>query len=327
VLSVIDINRQGFCLVTNENNQVVGLITDGDARRSIIRDKSLDAVASSIMTTDFFFVEDSLSNSEILKQMKSRHIHQIPVLNSRKELTDIHFLNDVLNQEPLENTGVIMAGGFGTRLLPFTENLPKALVKVMGRPMIEHIIIDFVSNGIRNIVISIGHLGQKIKDYLGDGSKLGCSITYIEEKAPLGTCGALRNLPETVTYPIIVTNGDQITSVPLKKLLSFHSKLFVPMSMVVGTYTHKVPYGVVTVQDERLHDHIEKPSIQVEINRGMYVIERAAIELIPELVSFSMPELLDILVNRGDKIGVFQTDADWEDVGNPEDLLRVNGQL
>jgi len=327
VVSIIDLNQQGFCMVRNDAGQIEGLITDGDVRRSIIREGSLDAVASSIMTTDFFYVEDSLPNIEILKHMKTRQIHQIPVLNSRRELVDIYFLDDLLNLEPISNTAVIIAGGFGTRLLPITENLPKALVRVMGRPMIEHIIIDFVSHGIRDIVISIGHLGQKIKDQVGDGTKLGCRVRYIEEDVPLGTCGSLRNLPSNVVFPILVTNGDQITSVPLKKLLDFHLKKAQKMTLVAGTYTHKVPYGVVTRVDDELKEHVEKPSIQVEINRGMYVIEKSAIELIPETRSFSMPELIHNLIDENHAVGVFHTDADWEDVGNPEDLLRVNGKI
>jgi NDP-sugar pyrophosphorylase family protein len=220
-----------------------------------------------------------------------------------------------------------MAGGKGTRLRPYTENCPKPMVLIAGRPMLERIILNLVGSGIRQIYLAINFLGPMIENYFGDGSGLGCHISYLRETTELGTGGALSLLPDNLRHPFLVLNGDQITRIDVQGMLTCHTNANAEATMSVGSYQHQVPFGVVHQQEGRLLTLEEKPELNLLINRGMYVFNPDVLGLIPKEENFAITSLFDLLLNKGQIVATHFSTEEWLDVGRPNDLKRANGAI
>jgi NDP-sugar pyrophosphorylase family protein len=217
-----------------------------------------------------------------------------------------------------------MAGGLGTRLRPLTETLPKPMLRVGGRPMLEIILDNFVSQGFKNFFISINYLGHIIQEHFGDGSKFGVSITYLSESKRLGTAGALSLLPEGITENIVVTNGDVLTRLNLRALLDFHNALHSSATICVREFSTQVPYGVVEVADQVVQKIEEKPNVQRLVNAGIYVLNPKLLSQIPKDTYIDMPDLLNSMLKKDQVIGAFPIREYWADIGRVTDLDNAN---
>jgi dTDP-glucose pyrophosphorylase len=312
-------------LVIDRDGRVAGLITDGDIRRGLLDGCNLNSPVSAVMTPDFFSVSPGTDRAYVLDIMRARMFRHVPVLDDQRRPVAMHFLRDLIGGAPKPNAAVILAGGKGTRLRPITEYLPKPMVEVAGRPMLERLILHLVGHGVTNISISVNFKAEIIEKHFGDGTGFGCRIDYLRETAPLGTGGPLKLISPRPKHPILVLNGDLVTNVDLEAMLETHTEGGYAATLAVGPYKVQIPFGAVTERNGVLVQIEEKPAVNFLVNRGIYVLEPRAIDLIPRNEEFPITALFDRLVAAGEKVGVFYSSDAWMDVGAPDDLRRARG--
>ncbi|SLM30970.1 Sugar-phosphate nucleotide transferase [Desulfamplus magnetovallimortis] len=313
------------CIV-NANGQMTGIVTDGDIRRGLLNGLRLDTPIPRLMTRKFHYVDENVDRNSVLDLMKAMKISQIPVLDQHRQLAGIHFLEDFIGYESLSNAVVIMAGGKGTRLRPLTEKIPKPLLKVAGRPIIERLILRLVGFGFQQIFVSVNYLADMICDYLGDGSSLGCSIHYLKEDIELGTGGALALLPQTITEPILVLNGDLLTEANFAEIVDFHKKNDAHATIVAKHYCHSVPYGTLHFKENRLISIEEKPDISCFINTGIYVINSSLLKFVDQNMFFPITKLFERCLNEDLPVSVYHLEREWRDMGNIKEFRSAQGK-
>ena len=231
-----------------------------------------------------------------------------------------------LNSMPVKkgNPVFIMAGGFGKRLRPLTNNCPKPMLKLDKRPMLEILLTRFVNLGFSNFYISTHYMPEVISDYFGDGSKWNVKIQYVYEKYPLGTGGALGLLPDDVgDLPIILINGDILTTVDFVKILDFHEKNTAEATLCVRKYEYQVPYGVVSGDGLNVKSMEEKPTHEFFVNAGIYVVNREVKNLCERGEHMDMPRVLEKLVTNAKEVLMFPVHEYWLDIGRPDDYRRA----
>jgi dTDP-glucose pyrophosphorylase len=309
----------GIAIIKDAHDKVAGVMTDGDVRRVLINTKNLQESILPYIQQKVVSVEASVSRTEVLEIMQSRFLHQIPIIDKNGYLVGIHLLHEVLGAYERPNWALIMAGGKGTRLGEITHTTPKPMLKVAGRPILERIILHLTSYGIRKIYISVNYLYQIILDYLGDGSKYGCKITYLIEEKELGTGGAINLLPKNMQYPLIVCNGDLITQANIHEMLNFHESGNFGMTVGLSEYTHLIPYGCAEINDNRITALHEKPTISKQINAGIYVINPNITKYVPSNF-FPITSLIDKCLSNNIDVGGWKILDDWIDVGQKREL-------
>lgn len=311
-----------IALVIDERERLLGTMTDGDIRRALLNGATLSSQLRPFMTTAFTAVGPSASRAAVLDLMQARQIGQIPIVDDSGRLLGLHRLHEVLGATERPNIAVIMAGGRGSRLLPLTETVPKPMIKVAGRPILEHIVLHLVGHGLRKLYISINYLGHIVEEYFGNGERFGCRIEYLCETEALGTGGALSLLPVAPTEPFLVMNGDLVTQADVGDMLDFHA--IGPQSITVGVkqFFHTVPYGCVDLDDTRVVRFEEKPTLMRWVNAGIYVLDPSELRGLPEQ-AFAMPWLLERRMERGGHIAAFEISDEWIDVGQREQLRRA----
>ena len=312
-----------IALVVDEQQRLRGLFTDGDVRRIILRGIPVEAPLAAHLKPQFVAVGPQIGRAEVLELMKARDLGQIPIVDGEGKLVGLHLMRDLIGVPLRPNRAVVMAGGRGTRLLPLTERLPKPMLTVAGRPILERIILHLMSFGVRRITLAINYLGHMIEEHFGDGRALGCHIDYLRETKPLGTGGALSLLPEVPSHPFIVMNGDLVTQANLGAMLDFHQAGDQVGTMGIRRYMHTVPFGCVRLADDRIIACEEKPRLQQTINTGMYVVSPELLEAIPKDQDFGMPALFQQALTRGQVLRAFAFEDDWIDVGQKSELARA----
>ena len=322
-MQVINDNWREVALVTDGGGTIVGVVTDGDIRRGLLAGLTLDAPVSEVMTTDYIAATPEMDRNGVLDLMKAATIRHVPVIDNSKRLVAIHFLDALLGTEPKPNVAVIMAGGEGRRLRPLTDRVPKPMIRVAGRPILERIVLLLVGYGIRRIFISVNYMAEAIVSYFGDGGRFGCCIEYLREATPLGTGGALSLLPQAPSAPLIVMNGDLVTQIDISRLLAFHARQGAAATLAARHYQTEIPYGVVSECGGRLQELVEKPTADYLINTGIYVLEPAVMRLVPEQTFFPITDLFGMLLARRQPVAVYQVEEDWIDVGRREEVERA----
>lgn len=322
----IDSNSQEFVLAIDDEGRASGTITDGDIRRALLRTGRFDLPVIEFLKRDFVFVTPEKSRGNVLDIMRACDIRQIPVLNDEGRPEGFHFLRELIGNCEKAHHAVIMAGGKGTRLRPLTAHCPKPLLHVAGKPILEHLVLHLVGQGIRRIWISVNYLGYMIEEHFGDGAAFGCHIDYLREDQELGTAGALSLLPETPVDPLLVLNGDLITQVDVTALFDFHGRKRQAATMCARGYQYEVPFGVIDANDCLLTAIREKPSCFFLVNAGIYVVEPELLSLVPANQSFTMPELMEAAMAARLGVAVYDMPDDWLDVGRRSDFDRARGK-
>jgi len=323
VLQVIDKAALRVALIV-DNHKLVGMVTDGDVRRGILKGIELTEPVNKIMNDTPLSANVSLPTSELKKLMQQRQILSLPLVDDKGHLVGLKTLYETLNIEKRENPVFIMAGGFGTRLRPLTDNCPKPMLKVGGKPMLETLINSFKSHGFYKFYISTHYLPEVIMDYFGSGEKLGIEITYIHEEKPLGTGGALSLLPSTLPKdPLIMINGDILTNVDFSKVLDFHLKKNSDATMCVRDYEVKIPFGVIEGEGHEITAMVEKPTYRYFVNAGIYVVSNKIINSLPKNEHLDMPSLFEIKQQDGLKTLKFPIHEYWLDVGRHDDFKKA----
>ena len=324
-METINDNWREVALVQDENQRIVGVVTDGDIRRGLLAGLGMDVGITDIMSRNFRHVGPHEGRAQVVDIMRALNIRQVPVMDDEGHLLSIHFLNDLIGAPVKRNVAVVMAGGKGTRLRPFTADCPKPMVKVAGRPILERIVLHLVGHGITNIFLSVNYLGEIIEEHFGTGENYGCSIKYLREDKPLGTGGSLSLLPSTPELPFVVMNGDQVTQADISKMLAFHERYAMEATIGIRPYSVDIPFGVVTTDGPRLAALIEKPVYTHMVSTGIYVLSPSVVSLIPQGVEFPITNLFHDLLSAGRAVGCHHIEEEWLDVGYPTDLYKANG--
>jgi dTDP-glucose pyrophosphorylase len=310
-------------LIVNEAGELQGTISDGDIRRGLLRGLDLNSPITSVVHRNALVVPPGMGREAVRQIMVANRIQQIPVVDERHHVVGLH-LWDELNASPERpNLMVIMAGGMGTRLRPHTENCPKPLLNVAGKPMLEHIIERAKLEGFSRFVLAIHYLGHMIEEYFGDGERLGVEIGYLREQAPLGTAGALGLLMPRPDAPFVVTNGDVLTDIRYGELLDFHVRHNAHGTMAVRVHEWQHPFGVVQTQGVEIVGFEEKPVSRSHINAGVYVLDPEALNLLSVDARCDMPTLFERLQAQAKRTVAYPMHEPWLDVGRPDDLTRA----
>lgn len=322
-INKLEINHEKTLFVVDENSRLIGTLTDGDVRRGLLKGVALEDAASCVMNKDFisFYIEQDLdAGSKLMAEKGVVHapvidvegrIHKLLVAKRRGET--VGKLNDVL----------VLAGGEGKRLRPLTNNCPKPMLDVNGKPMLEHILEHCRASGFKNFFISVNYLKEKIISYFGNGSKHGIDISYLQEATPLGTAGPMGLLPENVRFPLLVLNGDVLTSLDYESLLDFHKQANADITVCVNEQNITIPYGVVESQGSQFVGIREKPVLSHKISAGMYLLGQNVLDFVEKDKYLDVPELLIKAKQGGLNICVFPIHERWIDVGIPQTFQRA----
>lgn len=326
-IEIIDRAGLQIALVVNENGRLLGTVTDGDIRRAILKHLSLDETVTKVMNPAPCFVYRNQSRENANLLMKSKKLHQIPVLDEEHRVVGLEIADKLFPPPPRDNWVMLMAGGLGRRLAPLTENCPKPLLKVGDKPLLETILESFIEQGFRHFYISVNYKAETIINHFGNGSRWAVEIEYLHESKPLGTAGALGLLPAKPEKPLLLMNGDILTKINYGKLLDSHKKNLTDATICVKEYNLQIPYGVVTTQKNKLLKIEEKPLQRFFINGGLYVINPSVLDYVPVSSYLDIPVLLRTLLDQGKDIAVFPIHEYWIDIGRFDDYERANNDF
>lgn len=323
-LKIIDTEALRIALVVDEQDSLLGVVTDGDIRRGILENLPLTAEISNVMNTSPLTAKAGTSREQLITIMEEKSILSIPILKDGK-VVGLETLHGVLTPPINENPVFLMAGGFGTRLKPLTDTCPKPMLHIGDKPILETVINSFIKAGFVNFYISTHYLPEIIMDYFGDGSDFGVNIHYVHEDTPLGTGGALGLLPKNLPQdlPIIMMNGDILTKVDFKRLLDFHSENQADATMCVREYDYQIPYGVINGKGKKITSMVEKPVQRFFVNAGIYVVSPQVVNSVPKNQHIDMPTLLEQHMHERDQVLMFPIHEYWLDIGQMDDFNRA----
>ena len=310
-------------LVVGDTGELVGTISDGDIRRGLLKGSDITSPIESIIHRNPLVVPPDMDHAMVMQLMVANKIQQIPVVDADRRVVGLHLWDEITTAPSRPNLMVIMAGGKGTRLLPHTENCPKPMLQVAGKPMLEHIIERGKLEGFSHFVLAIHYLGKMIEDHFGNGERLGVQVDYLREQLPLGTAGALGLLNPRPGVPFVVTNGDVITDIRYGELLDFHIRHGAAATMAVRVHEWQHPFGVVQTQGVEIIGFEEKPIARSHINAGVYALDPDTLDTLIADTRCDMPTLFERLQAKSKRTVAYPMHEPWLDVGRPDDLVAA----
>lgn len=325
-IKVIDQEGLRAALIVNDSQVLQGMVTDGDIRRSILNNVSLNDPIHTIMNRTPIVASFNENREHILAKLKAMRIYHMPIVDDQHKVVGLETLDKLLSVTHKSNLVVIMAGGLGTRLHPLTVDCPKPLLKIGNKPVLEIVLDNFIKSGFQNFCITVNYKGDMIKEYFGDGKNWGVHITYLQETKRLGTAGALGLLDASPTDAVFVINADVVTTIDFQCLLDFHQQSKVAATLCIRQHEQIIPYGVV-YRDEQSHhliNIIEKPVRQFFVNAGIYLLEPELLTLLAPNTYYDMPDFLLDCVKKQYKVAAFPVREYWMDIGRHEDLQKAH---
>lgn len=335
VMKRMDANQGGVVFVVNKSEQLVGSITNGDVRKRLMETGNLYACASEVMNTSPKVLKQDQMDEIMVMFEKFGIITALPVVDKENKIQDIVFRVEIDSREKeIRKTKlygvpvIIMAGGKGTRLYPYTKILPKPLIPIGEIPIVERIIERFEAFGVNDLYMTVNYKKEMIKSYFSE-IKLQASITYVEEDKPLGTGGSIKLIKQKFDKPIVVTNCDILIDADYSEIYRHHKLMGNMMTIVAATKSITIPYGVLRLGEcGSVMEMEEKPQLSYFVNTGMYIISPEALEKIPEDTFFHMTDLADILMKTGSKVGIYPIrEENFLDMGEFEELRRMEEKL
>ena len=317
-MKVIDRTGLATALLCAEDGRLHAVLTDGDVRRYLIAGGDIHGPARVAATTNFVSIGPDTDRASAIQIMLARRIPLLPIVSSDGILLNITTLRREMTGGTSESWAVVMAGGEGRRLGELTKGVPKPMLPVGGSPILQHIVEHLVSHGIRRIFLSVGYLGSMIEDYFGDGTRFFCRIEYLREKEKLGTGGALGLLPEKPSHPLVVMNGDLLTRINVTRLLNFHQEGGYKATLALRQHEVEGPFGVAQLDGDRVLGLTEKPSLNYQINAGIYVVNPELLDNIPPNQDFPITHLWQECIDKNEPIGGYHMQESWNDIGLPE---------
>ena len=328
-IACIDRNEKGIVLITDEDRRLIGTITDGDVRRAVLAGESLDAPVSELLARkavspypEPVTARVGTERSALLQLMQERVIRQVPLLDADGRVVGLVTMDELLPDQVLPLQAVIMAGGFGTRLRPLTEDLPKPMLPVGNRPLMELIVGQLRQAGIRRVNVATHYMAESIIEHFGDGHDFGVELNYVTEDRPLGTAGAL-GLMRTPQEPVLVINGDILTRVDFRAMLAYHQEHEADLTVAVRKYDLNVPYGVIESDGAFVRGLAERPVLSLFINAGIYLLEPSVHRYIPKDQCFDMTDLIQRLLDEDRPVASFPILEYWLDIGKHVDYEQA----
>lgn len=324
-------NRKGIVVVVDGSRRLVDTITDGDIRRAMLAGKPLDTTVGDLRDRrgsspykEPITASVGTDNAHMNALMREAKVRQLPIVDKNGTVVDLVTLDEVTDSPDF--SAVIMAGGFGTRLRPLTDDMPKPMLPIGERPLMEHLVSQLRESGVRKVDVTTHFQPEKIQDHFGDGSAFGVELRYVSEDKPLGTAGAL-GLLSSRDKPMIVINGDIFTKIDFNAMYGFHKEHDAELTVAVRQYEINVPYGVLECDGELVTSLKEKPSYSFLVNAGIYLLEPSTFELIPVGERFDMTDLIEALVAAGRRVVSFPLVEYWIDIGQHDDYARAQADF
>ena len=311
-------------LVVDDQRHLLGTVTDGDIRRALARGCQMTIAVNTVMQADPITLNEGDSRQKALNVMRRKNLLHLPILDQYGVVVGREILQDLLFRTPRENPVLLMAGGFGSRLYPLTRDVPKPLLPVGEKPILQMILEQLVDTGFSKFFLSVHYRSKQVMEHFGDGSRWGVKIEYLQEEQPLGTAGALSLLdPDALKQPLVMMNADLLTGLDFSQLLDYHSAHKGLATVCVREYDFQVPYGVVRGDGSLVVEIVEKPIQTFFVNAGIYVLEPAFLSGCRAGQAQDMPDLLQQAVNEGSKISMFPVHESWIDIGGIEQYERA----
>ena len=320
------INNGGLqiAIVVDENDSLVGTVTDGDIRRGLLNGLDLNSSVSLVVHKSPSIASVGDTKESILKIALAKKLHKIPLIDELGKLVGIEDIEDIIKPASKTNKVILMVGGLGTRLRPLTQDTPKPMLKVGNKPILQTIVEKFAEYGFVNITMCVNFNAGIIKDYFGDGKEFGVNIDYILEQKRMGTAGALSLLKERPNEPFFVMNGDLLTNVNFEHIFNYHTLNKATATMCVREYDYEVPYGVVKMNDNKIVDISEKPVQKFFVSAGIYMLSPEILDLIPKNEFYDMPTLFEKAISQGKNVISFPIHEYWIDIGRLEEYQKAN---
>lgn len=330
VLERSNATRRGIVLVVDAERRLLGTITDGDIRRAMLAGTSLETPASAILAGKGskapITAPASIAHADLVGIVRGTGISQIPLVDPEGRVVRLVGLKDLLDEDEVMLQAVVMAGGKGSRLHPLTEEIPKPMLPLGDRPLMERIIRQLSDAGIRQVNITTHYRAEKITEHFGDGQRFGVGISYFAEEEQLGTAGGLALLPRPETT-LLVINGDILTEMDFKAMQAFHREHGAALTLAVRQFEFQVPYGVVEADGALVREVKEKPTHRCFVNAGIYLVEPDAHALVPRGEHFDMTDLIRVLLARGMRVVSFPIWEYWRDIGQHDDYVKAQADI
>jgi dTDP-glucose pyrophosphorylase len=324
VIATIDAGRLGLAVVTDEVGRLLGIVTDVDVRKGLLRGMRLDDPAASIMCATPSLARPDTTRSELLALMHRTGIRQVPVVDFAGRVLGVEILKDLTADAPARQTEVvIMAGGRGARLRPLTDETPKPMLPIGGRPLLEILVERLRQQGFTRLTLAVRYKRDVIERHFGDGTKWGVTIRYVREGEAAGTAGALFLLDPRPAAPFLVVNGDLLTDLSFERLVEYHVSHAADLTVCAKAYRIEIPFGVVDLAGEAVTDLREKPGAEFYVNAGIYVLSPAALDRLSATGPLDMPDLVRHLLAAGARVTGFPVREKWFDIGTAEDYRRA----
>lgn len=326
-LKIIDKGAMQIALVVDEEEKLLGTLTDGDIRRALLKDLSLNDTVEAIMFKKPTVCRTEDSSEKILDLAMTKKLHQIPIVDEDGKLVGLQEIGNLLKPKYKNNRVVLMVGGLGTRLRPLTIKTPKPMLKVGDKPILETIIFNFKKHGFTNIILCVSYKSEIIEEYFGNGSEFGVNIEYVHENKRMGTAGALSLIKEQLDEPFFVMNGDLLTNINFEHMMEYHLVNNSVATMGVREYDFQVPYGVVNTDGENILSIEEKPVHHFFVSGGVYVLSCETLNYIPEDAFYDMPTLFEKVIKQSQKVLSFPINEYWLDIGRVEEFEKANSEF
>ncbi len=327
-IATLDKGGQRIVLVVDDEERLLGTLTDGDVRRALLRHQSMTTPVSEVMCATPQVAELPWSREKILAVMESTRLLQLPVVDPSGRVVGLETLHELLDKRRIDNPVFLMAGGFGKRLYPLTQDCPKPMLKVGDKPILELILQSLADAGFHRFYISTHYLPEMIHDHFGDGSTWNVNIQYVHEEEPLGTGGALGLLPANeIQMPMLLMNGDLLTRVDYRSLLEFHQRHQGAATLCVREYESQVPYGVIQSEGHRITQIVEKPVQRYFISAGIYILSPELVGRVVPGQRIDMPTLLEQEIAAGRDVNMFPVHEYWLDIGRMDDFHRAQEEV
>jgi dTDP-glucose pyrophosphorylase len=326
-LQTIDRAGSQMVLVVDAERRLLGTLSDGDARRALLRGLDLGDPVSLAMHREPTCAAQGESRHAMLATMRRLGLHQLPVVDAARRVVGLEIVDDYFAAAARDEWVVVMAGGRGVRLHELTRETPKPMLRVGSRPLLETIVREYVGQGFRKFYLAVNYKAEQIESHFGDGSAFGAQIRYLRERDRLGTAGALSLLPERPQQPFIVTNADLLTKEDYGDMVDRHAASGADATMAVRDYEMQVPFGVVRHTDGLIESIEEKPVHRFVVSAGMYVLSPTVLDHVPRDTMFDMPSLFEALSRQGRKTRCHPIEGYWLDIGRASDYEKANSDF
>lgn len=308
--------------VLDDEERMVGTLTDGDSRRALIAGASVNDKVEKIMHRYFNYMKiDDINDVKEIKRQKELKMKLVPVLDNNKHIVEIINLEKYKTRLPID--AVLMAGGKGERLRPLTEKTPKPLLKVGDKAIIDHNIDRLIGYGVKHINVTVNYLGEQLEEHFKE-PKGEIQVQTVREPKFLGTIGSIRFVKEFFNDTVLVMNSDLFTNINYEDFFLHFKEHDADMSVAAVPYTVSVPYGIFDLEGRDIQGLIEKPTYNYYANAGIYLIKRTALDEIPEDSFFNATDLIEKLIAENKKVIRFPLNGTWIDIGNPQEYQKAN---